>query len=330
MKLVKKLEKSLGKFAISRLYLYIVAAVIIGYVLYYMFPSVYCWLTFNPYKVVIKHQYWRCFTWFFTIPYSLDNDWNRIFLPLNLFFYYWIGQGLEGAFGKFSFNFYVFGGWFLSTIGMLGVSFTMMYISPNGALYREIFRYLGDASPEVERLAGIPATHYMFICIYFAFALIYGELTVLFMFVIPLKVKYAAWFTGAFLIYDFLQGDAYSRTIIVMCVMNFFIYYFMFRSRYARTIKDIKRQIRYKQGKGTSTYKPKKEQSDEQESKVYKLPTKGKAIHKCAICGRTELDDASLEFRYCSKCGGEYEYCSDHLYTHEHIINGNNENKVNN
>jgi len=41
--------------------------------------------------------------------------------------------------------------------------------------------------------------------------------------------------------------------------------------------------------------------------------------HKCAICGKTELDDENLEFRYCSKCEGNYEYCSEHLYTHEHV-----------
>ena len=41
--------------------------------------------------------------------------------------------------------------------------------------------------------------------------------------------------------------------------------------------------------------------------------------HKCAICGRTELDDENLEFRFCSKCEGDYEYCMDHLYTHEHV-----------
>jgi hypothetical protein len=50
---------------------------------------------------------------------------------------------------------------------------------------------------------------------------------------------------------------------------------------------------------------------------IYK-PSAPKAMHKCAICGRTEKDDDSLEFRLCSKCNGSYEYCSDHLYTHEH------------
>ena len=41
--------------------------------------------------------------------------------------------------------------------------------------------------------------------------------------------------------------------------------------------------------------------------------------HKCAICGRTELDDPNLEFRFCSKCNGNYEYCQYHLFTHEHV-----------
>ena len=41
--------------------------------------------------------------------------------------------------------------------------------------------------------------------------------------------------------------------------------------------------------------------------------------HKCAVCGRTELDDPNLQFRFCSKCEGNYEYCQDHLYTHQHV-----------
>ena len=57
---------------------------------------------------------------------------------------------------------------------------------------------------------------------------------------------------------------------------------------------------------------------------------RGKAAvtrHKCAVCGRTELDDDNLEFRFCSKCDGNYEYCMDHLYTHEHVHKHNPEQK---
>lgn len=45
----------------------------------------------------------------------------------------------------------------------------------------------------------------------------------------------------------------------------------------------------------------------------------GGARHRCAVCGRTELDDPNLEFRYCSRCNGDYEYCQDHLFTHTHV-----------
>ena len=55
----------------------------------------------------------------------------------------------------------------------------------------------------------------------------------------------------------------------------------------------------------------------------YKPVRNGQPKHRCAVCGRTELDDENLVFRFCSKCVGNYEYCSDHLYTHIHIT-GNN------
>lgn len=334
MKIIKKIEKSIGKYAIPKLYVYIIAAVILGYIFFYMFPSVYCLLTFNPYKVIIKHQYWRLFTWFFTIPYTLDSYFNMFFLPLNLYFYYFVSESLERTFGKFAFNFYVFSGWFLSTLGMIGVSTVMLVFSENKLTYRMAYEYMSLGGAESEKYAYLDATHYMLLCIFFAFALIYSEMTVLFMFVLPLKVKWSAWLSGAFCIYDFLKGNAYTRTLIVMFVLHFLIYYLIYRSSYGRTVRDIKRQIRYKQGKGTmprrtagSSRQGTQNTSSSSEGKnknVYKFPTKGKAIHKCAVCGRTELDDPTLEFRYCSKCGGDYEYCSDHLYTHEHIINGKN------
>ena len=46
---------------------------------------------------------------------------------------------------------------------------------------------------------------------------------------------------------------------------------------------------------------------------------KGITRHKCAICGRTENDGDNLVFRFCTKCNGNYEYCNEHIYTHEHI-----------
>ena len=47
-------------------------------------------------------------------------------------------------------------------------------------------------------------------------------------------------------------------------------------------------------------------------------PNANIARHKCVICGRTELSNPELTFRYCSKCTGNKEYCQDHLFTHTH------------
>ena len=48
---------------------------------------------------------------------------------------------------------------------------------------------------------------------------------------------------------------------------------------------------------------------------------------RCAVCGRTDKDSPGMEFRYCSKCEGSYEYCMDHLYTHQHVKKSDSESK---
>ena len=42
-------------------------------------------------------------------------------------------------------------------------------------------------------------------------------------------------------------------------------------------------------------------------------------LHKCCICGRTDVSHPDLEFRYCSRCKGYHCYCEDHISNHTHI-----------
>lgn len=329
MNIVKKLEKKFGRFSISKLYLYIIMIIVAGYIFCYMFPSIYYYLPFSAYEVIIKHQYWRLFTWLFTIPYGLENTLNMIFLPINLYFYYFVGRNLEAIFGKFAFNFYVFMGWLFSTIGMLLISVAMLYWSSQA----EIIRYALETMYETGKsnhfmYTALPATYYMLTSIFFAFALIFGETKILLWFVIPFKVKWSAWITGIFMAYSFLRGDAYSRTLIIACTLNFLIFYFMFRYARGRSLKMMKRHIAYTKAvrDGERARYNRNSGSDQGTGKsgsnVAKFPVSDRIIHRCCICGRTEKDDPNLEFRYCSKCDGEREYCSDHLYTHKHVVNG--------
>ena len=41
--------------------------------------------------------------------------------------------------------------------------------------------------------------------------------------------------------------------------------------------------------------------------------------HRCTVCGRTDVTNPELEFRYCSKCKGYYCYCQDHINNHVHF-----------
>ena len=41
--------------------------------------------------------------------------------------------------------------------------------------------------------------------------------------------------------------------------------------------------------------------------------------HRCTVCGRTDVTNPELEFRYCSKCNGYYCYCEDHINNHNHV-----------
>ena len=40
---------------------------------------------------------------------------------------------------------------------------------------------------------------------------------------------------------------------------------------------------------------------------------------KCAVCGRTEVSNPELEFRYCSRCAGYHCFCQDHINNHIHF-----------
>lgn len=118
--------------------------------------------------------------------------------------------------------------------------------------------------------------------------------------IIPIKAKWLGIIEGIYLGYSFLAGDIVTKVAIVVSLMNFLLFFFGTRNYHKYSPKQAKRRNNYIKEVRVST---------------------NTTRHRCHICGRTELDDPNLEFRYCSKCEGNYEYCSEHLYTHTHVIN---------
>ena len=146
-------------------------------------------------------------------------------------------------------------------------------------------------------------TYYINMAIFLAFAVCFPDMQILLWFIIPVRMKWMAYVYAALTIYDFVVSGAVGRISIVAALLNFLIFYLSTRNYQRVSPKEVHRKYVFKT------------QMRDAEMRHSGSVTK----HKCAVCGRTEKDDPTLEFRFCSKCDGNYEYCQDHLFTHEHI-----------
>ena len=98
MKFLDKMERKFGRYAISGLTRYIIAAYVIGYVLLLVKPAWLNYLTLEPY-FIFKGQIWRLVTWIIIPPSGFG-----IFTILMLLFYFSIGTTLERTWGIFRYN----------------------------------------------------------------------------------------------------------------------------------------------------------------------------------------------------------------------------------
>jgi len=144
--------------------------------------------------------------------------------------------------------------------------------------------------------------YYIFQSMFFAFAMLYPNIRFLLMGIFPVKVIWLAIFDIAVLVWDALYYVKVGRWqfAVALCVAfaNFLIFYISTKNVHKYAPKYHKRKREYKREVYQATQGPR---------------------HKCAVCGRTEEDDPDLEFRYCSKCRGNLEYCKDCLFTHKHV-----------
>ena len=229
--------------------------------------------------LILQGQIWRLITWVL-VPPGMSNI---LFVLIMLMFYYSLGTTLERTWGTFRYTLYIFSGLLFSVIG----AFLLYFIEGGYVLF-----------------AGMFSTYYISMSILLAFAVSYPDMRVLLYFVIPIKMKWMAFVYVAMIGYDifnYVRMGVWQMAVpIVASLLNFIIFFL--------STRDIQR------------YHP-KEVKRRQEFKKAVNPTKVTTItkHKCAVCGRTERDGENLEFRFCSKCNGNYEYCQDHLYTHEHV-----------
>lgn len=208
------------------------------------------------------------------------ND-NIIFVIFMMLLYYSLGNTLESYWGAFRYNVYIFSGILFTVIGAFIVNGLIGGITGFGSLY---------------------STYYINMSIFLACASIMPDYQLLLYGIIPIKMKWLAILDVVLLAVDAVQGGLIIRIVIIASLLNFIIFFFCNRNLRGHSPKQVARRKKFQK----QISRPQNQYA-------------GGAKHRCAVCGRTELDDPTLEFRYCSKCNGNYEYCQDHLFTHEHV-----------
>ena len=282
-KFLNRLEQKIGRYAIHNLSLYIIGGYAIGYVMQIFSEPITNWLSLNPYEI-LHGQIWRLVTWMLIPP----SGYNIIFLVIMLYFYYSLGTTLERTWGAFRYNVYILSGMLFTVIGAFVLYLVRTGMDPNPA----------NAYGYGMIISLMFSTYYVNMSIFLAFAANYPDMQVMFWFIIPIKIKWMAYVYVAMLAFNFLTGGAEIRVAIVASLLNFILFFLSTRNLKRITPKEIHRKKVYHQ-------------------QVNRARTVTK--HKCAICGRTEEEDPTLEFRFCSKCNGNYEYCQDHLLSHKHV-----------
>lgn len=299
-----KFEKKFGKYAIPNLSTILLMCYGVGYLIKLVNTDFLNYLTLDPYQI-LHGQIWRVFTWV-VVPPSMGG----IFTTLIMLYFYWsLGSTLERTWGTYRYNVYIFSGMLFTILG----SFAAMGLAylVNGSAWG--LSSAGNASWIFSIGSQFFSTGYINMSIFLAFAATFPDMQVLLMFIVPIKVKWMGIVYAVMALWGFIEGtkiplmgmgvlldlSIFSRTAILASLLNFIVFFFTSRNRIIRGPKQIKRQHEFKREVHRSTG----------------VVTK----HKCAICGRTDESNPELEFRFCSKCNGNYEYCQDHLFTHQHV-----------
>ncbi len=257
MNWLHRAEARFGHFALPGLPRVIVAFNALVFVLYKLNPGFLEWLTLDRTRI-LHGEVWRLVTFLFIPSFgSILGEWLTVLLYL--MFLWFVGNGLEQAMGAFRLNvFYL--------LGMIGTTIAAFFFGAN--------------------FSNAMLNSSMF----FAFARFFPDLMIYVFFILPVKVKWLAWISGALLLLEFVGGGWDFRMAVVAALANYLLFFGADIVRDARHRSDVAvRRRRFERDAKVDANEP---------------------LHCCTNCGRTELVAPDLNFRV-ARDGNEY--CLEHL-----------------
>ncbi len=237
-------------------------------------------LSFNK-EAILQGQVWRLFSYIFT--YTVDNP---LLMAISLICYFSLGRAMENIWGTLRFNLYYFCGIVLMDI------------------YCMIFGGAADVT-------------YLNLSLFMGYATLYPDARFLLFYIIPVKARIFAMIDLGLMVLNLVYAKFPDRLFSVIALANYFLFFG----------KDVVNIFPMSWRANFSRLFRKKKKKDA--PKVIPFPTAGsyqastasvKApyTHCCSICGKTDVTNPELEFRYCSRCSGYRCYCQEHISDHIH------------
>lgn len=258
-------------FGIRNLMMYVSIANVAFWVLGAINRPFLSYLSFDA-AAILHGQVWRLVT-FMLYPPS-----TGLLAFIAFYFYYWIGSTLEQYWGSGQFTIYFF----------TGVILTI--------LYGFLIYFVTGSNVRLD-------SQYIYLSMFFSFAALFPDMQVLFMYIIPIKMKYLAILDAVFFALAVITNPFPVNLLPLVAVLNFFLFCGGDLLRYIRPVRASQSTVNFR--------RESRRIRREQQSKLY--------THKCAVCGRTDADYPNLEFRYCSRCQGYHCFCIDHINNHIHF-----------
>lgn len=202
MKWLYKLEFRYRRYAIADLMKYIVILNATVFFINYLIPNTNLFQKLMLYPDrVLKGEVWRLISFLF-VPDQLSPIW----ILFSLYFYYIVGSNLENQWGSFRFNIYYLIG-VLATIAAAFIAYAISPVVAGVKLYIPI------------------TTMHLNLSLFLAFAHLYPNFEILIFFLIPVKVKYLAWFNWALIVFSLIFNPVTLKLAALASVLNYFIFF---------------------------------------------------------------------------------------------------------
>lgn len=261
-RLLASLDRRFGRYAPGNLIWFIVGGTGLVYLMSMTRPETLGLLTLDL-AAVRAGEVWRLVTFLFLPWGGGGGALGPFFMLMALWFLHQMGTALEAKWGALRFDVYYL-------LGALGTIAAAVF-------------------------AGGVSNKWLNTSLLLAFATEFPDYEILFLFVLPVKMRWLGLLAGAGLLWTFITGTPADRAAIAVAMINYLLFFA------GPSIDRLRGRVR-------------------QRASTAKFQSAARKPRVCALCGKSSADDPGLEFRLCdcaAGCHGKLtEYCLPHARAH--------------